>query len=48
MLLSQDVEDDLIEKYPNLYWREGDLLFYRNGKDESTFIVQVSVYRSVI
>lgn len=45
MLLDADVEDDLIEKFPEFYSRENNVLIYQNGKDNSKFAVFVKVYQ---
>jgi hypothetical protein len=44
MLMYQDVEDDLIEKYPDLYTRDGIALVYQNGADNPRYIVTVQVH----
>jgi hypothetical protein len=46
MLLSNDVEIDLIEKYPDLYFYEGDVLMYQNGKDNTKFAVLIAVFEA--
>jgi hypothetical protein len=40
----QDVEDDLIEKFPDLYRREGVTLVYQNGVDNPRYLVTVQVH----
>jgi hypothetical protein len=44
MLLYQDVEDDLIEKFPDLYARDGIALVYQNGKDNPRYLVNIRVH----
>jgi hypothetical protein len=43
MLMYQDVEDDLIEKFPDLYRRKGDILIYQNGKESPIYVVAIQV-----
>jgi hypothetical protein len=45
ILLSQDVEDDLLEGYPEYYSKNGKVLIYQNGKDNDQYLVEVKVYR---
>lgn len=43
MILYQDVEDDLIEAFPEYYARKGGLLMYQNGKDNSRYEIMIVV-----
>ena len=43
MLLVEDVWDDLIWAYPDMYSREGGELIYQNGKDNPKYVVRVEV-----
>lgn len=43
MLLREDVEDDLMESYPDYYRKEGQVLVYQNGKDNDRYMVEVRV-----
>jgi hypothetical protein len=43
MLLREDVEDDLLEGYPDYYTKDGQILVYRNGKDNDRYLVEVRV-----
>jgi hypothetical protein len=45
MLLREDVEDDLLESYPDYYTKQGQVLLYQNGKDNDRYMVEVKVYR---
>lgn len=45
MLLREDVEDDLLEGYPDYYTKQGQVLMYQNGKDNERYLVEVKVYR---
>lgn len=45
MLLMQDVEDDLLEGYPEYYTKEGQVLVYQNGRDNERYLVEVRVHR---
>ena len=44
MILTQDVEDDLLEAFPQYYSREGDVLVYQNGADSQRYAIGVNVY----
>lgn len=44
MLLVQDVEDDLLEAYPQYYSRQDDVLIYQNGVDNQRYAVGVNLY----
>jgi hypothetical protein len=43
MLLREDVEDDLMEGYPEYYSKQGQLLIYQNGKDNDRYLVEVKI-----
>lgn len=45
MLLREDVEDDLLEAYPDYYTKQGQVLVYQNGKDNDSYLVEVRVFR---
>ena len=44
MLLEEDVQSDLLFKYPELYKKEGELLIYQNGRDNPKYLVEVNVH----
>jgi hypothetical protein len=46
MLLYRDVEDDLIEAYPQYYSRVDGVLVYHNGLDSPKYIVGVNVWNA--
>lgn len=45
MLLREDVEDDLLEGYPEYYFKEGQVLVYQNGRDNDRYMVEIRVHR---
>jgi len=44
MLLEEDVQNDLMVRYPGLYKREGELFVYQNGRDNPKYLVEVTVH----
>jgi hypothetical protein len=44
MLLREDVEDDLLEAYPDYYTKQGQVLVYRNGKDNDRYLIEVNIF----
>lgn len=45
MLLREDVEDDLLESYPDYYNKEASILVYQNGKDNQKYMVEIKVHQ---
>ena len=45
MLLREDVEDDLLEAYPDYYTKHGQVMVYQNGKDNECYMVEVKIFR---
>ena len=45
MLMREDVEDDLLEAYPDYYNKQGSILVYQNGKDNLRYMVEVKLYQ---
>ena len=45
MLLREDVEDDLLEAYPDYYRKEASVLVYQNGKDNQKYMVEVKLFQ---
>ena len=44
-MLREDVEDDLIHAYPDLYFRNAEgLLIYKNGFNNPSYVVDIGVY----
>ena len=44
-MLREDVEDDLMHAYPELYYRnESGILMYRNGFNNPTYVIDIGVY----
>ena len=33
-----------MESYPDLYFKEGDILVYQNGKDNDRYVVEVNTF----
>jgi hypothetical protein len=44
ILLSQDVEDDLLEEFGMYYQKQGMVLIYQNGADNDRYMVEIKVY----
>lgn len=44
MLLREDVEDDLLEAYPDYYTKQGMVLLYQNGKDNDRYMVEIKIW----
>lgn len=44
MLLREDVEDDLLEEFPDYYRKEGQVLIYQNGKDNDRYMVEIKIF----
>lgn len=45
MILKEDVQDDLLEAYPDYYSKEGMVLVYQNGKDNQKYMVEIKVHQ---
>lgn len=45
MILREDVEDDLLEAYPDYYTKEGSVLVYQNGKDNERYMIEIKAWR---
>lgn len=45
MLLPEDVQDDLMESYPEYYSKDGMVLVYQNGRDNQKYMVEIRTYQ---
>ena len=45
MLLSIDVEDDLMQELPEYYRKDANLLIYQNGEHGEEYLVEIKVHR---
>ena len=44
MLMFQDVQDDLLESFPEYYSTENNVLIYQNGVDSPKYVVEIIVH----